>query len=221
MPKILSKLEGEDVFSQLDPSLREGLSQQGLQLDDQARANLLSYIRLLHRWNKAYNLTSIKQPEMMLSHHLLDSLSISVYLQGDSFIDVGTGAGLPGIPLAIAYPDKMFRLLDSNGKKVRFLFQAKTALGLNNISEAQHRIEDYQPGVLYDGVISRAYASLKEMVMSSEHLLSIGGCFYAMKGRYPDEELSDLPKGYKVDRAIRLDVPMLNQERHLIILKKT
>jgi len=182
---------------------------------------MLQYLGLLQRWNRAYNLTSIKDPVQMLSYHLLDSLSVGPYLQGRSFVDVGTGAGLPGIPLALTHDDKTFSLLDSNGKKVRFLFQVKTALQLNNVKELQGRVEEYQPEQLYDGVISRAFASLTDMIEGSEHLLVPGGRFYAMKGRYPDKELSGLPKGYKVEQAIELKVPTLDQQRHLIIIKKS
>jgi len=207
--------------AQLDSALKEGIAAQGLQVDDQARAAMLQYLGLLQRWNKAYNLTSIKDPAQMLSYHLLDSLSIGPYLQGQAFIDVGTGAGLPGIPLAVTHPDKNFSLLDSNGKKIRFLFQIKTALKLVNVNEMQGRVEEYKPEQRYDGVISRAFASLTDMIEGSEHLLVPGGRFYAMKGRHPDKELSALPKGYKVEQAIELDVPTLDQQRHLIIIKKT
>ena len=157
----------------------------------------------------------------MLSYHLLDSLSIGPHLQGQSFIDVGTGAGLPGIPLAVTHPEKNFSLLDSNGKKIRFLFQIKTALQLRNVKEMQGRVEEYKPEQRYDGVISRAFASLTDMIEGSKHLLIPGGRFYAMKGRYPDKELSGLPKGYKVEQAIELEVPTLDQQRHLIIIKKS
>ena len=217
MPKSSSDVS----VAQLDNALREGIAAQGLQVEDPQRAALLQYIGLLQRWNKAYNLTSIKDPVQMLSYHLLDSLSIAPHLQGRSFIDVGTGAGLPGIPLAVTHPDKTFSLLDSNGKKIRFLFQIKTALQLSNVKEIQGRVEGYKPEQLYDGVISRAFASLTDMIEGSEHLLASGGCFYAMKGRYPDKELSELPKGYKVEQAIELDVPTLDQQRHLVIIKKS
>lgn len=217
MPKSSSDVS----VAQLDNALREGIAAQGLQVEDPQRAALLQYIGLLQRWNKAYNLTSIKDPVQMLSYHLLDSLSIGPHLQGRSFIDVGTGAGLPGIPLAVTHPDKTFSLLDSNGKKIRFLFQIKTALQLSNVKEIQGRVEGYKPEQLYDGVISRAFASLTDMIEGSEHLLASGGCFYAMKGRYPDKELSELPKGYKVEQAIELDVPTLDQQRHLVIIKKS
>ena len=218
--KVLSKSSRDVPFAQLDSVLQEGLAAQDLQVGEAARAAMLQYIGLLQRWNKAYNLTSIKDPLEMLSYHLLDSLSIGPHLQGQSFIDVGTGAGLPGIPLAVTYPDKTFSLLDSNGKRVRFLFQIKTALQLRNVKEMQARVEEYIPDKLYDGVISRAFASLADMIEGSEHLLVSGGCFYAMKGRYPDKELSDLPKGYKVEQAIELVVPTLDQQRHLVIIKK-
>jgi len=217
----LPKSSSEVSIAQLDSALEAGLVAQGLQVKDPQRAAMLQYIGLLQRWNKAYNLTSIKDPLQMLSYHLLDSLSIGPHLQGRSFIDVGTGAGLPGIPLAVTHPDKTFSLLDSNGKKIRFLFQIKTALQLHNVKEIQGRVEAYNPEQLYDGVISRAFASLTDMIEGSQHLLVPGGCFYAMKGRYPDKELSELPKGYKVEQAIELDVPTLDQQRHLVIIKKS
>jgi len=217
----LPKLSSDISPAQLDRTLQEGIAEQGLRVGDQQRAAMLQYLGLLQRWNRAYNLTSIKDPVQMLSYHLLDSLSIGPYLQGRSFVDVGTGAGLPGIPLALTHDDKTFSLLDSNGKKVRFLFQVKTALQLNNVKELQGRVEEYQPEQLYDGVISRAFASLTDMIEGSEHLLVPGGRFYAMKGRYPDKELSGLPKGYKVEQAIELKVPTLDQQRHLIIIKKS
>ena len=218
--KTLSKSSRDVPVAQLDSLLQKGLTAQGLQVEEAARAAMLQYIGLLQRWNKAYNLTSIKDPLEMISYHLLDSLSIGPYLQGQSFIDVGTGAGLPGIPLAVTYPDKTFRLLDSNGKRIRFLFQIKTALQLHNVKELQARVEEYTPDKRYDGVMSRAFASLTDMIEGSEHLLAPGGRFYAMKGRYPDKELSDLPKDYKVEQAIELFVPTLDQQRHLIIIKK-
>jgi len=218
---ILPSSSRELSSAQLDSALKEGIVTQGLQVDDQAREAMLKYLGLLQRWNKAYNLTSIKDPVQMLSYHLLDSLSIGPHLQGQSFIDVGTGAGLPGIPLAVTHPDKNFSLLDSNGKKIRFLFQIKTALKLRNVKEMQGRVEEYRPEQRYDGVISRAFASLTDMIEGSKHLLIPGGRFYAMKGRYPDKELSGLPKGYKVEQAIELEVPTLDQQRHLIIIKKS
>jgi len=218
---ILPSSSRELSPAQLDSALKEGIAAQGLQVEDQARAAMLQYLGLLQRWNKAYNLTSIKDPVQMLSYHLLDSLSIGPHLQGQSFIDVGTGAGLPGIPLAVTHPDKNFSLLDSNGKKIRFLFQIKTALKLSNVKEMQGRVDEYKPEQRYDGVISRAFASLSDMIDGSEHLLVPGGRFYAMKGRYPDKELSALPKGYKVEQAIELEVPTLDQQRHLIIIKKS
>ncbi len=218
---ILPSSSRELSPAQLDSALKEGIAAQGLQVDEQARAAMLQYLGLLQRWNKAYNLTSIKDPAQMLSYHLLDSLSIGPHLQGQSFIDVGTGAGLPGIPLAVTHPDKNFILLDSNGKKIRFLFQIKTALKLGNVKEIQGRVEEYKPEQRCDGVISRAFASLTDMIEGSEHLLVAGGRFYAMKGRYPDKELSALPKGYKVEQAIELEVPTLDQQRHLVIIKKS
>ncbi len=218
--KILPKLSSDVPVSQLDRVLQQGITTLDLQVEDAARAAMLQYLGLLERWNKAYNLTSIKDPLQMVSYHLLDSLSIGPHLQGRSFIDVGTGAGLPGIPLAVTHPNKSFSLLDSNGKRIRFLFQIKSALQLANVKEMQARVEQYIPEECYDGVISRAFASLADMIGGCAHLLPSGGCFYAMKGRYPDKELSELPKGYKVEQAIELVVPTLDQQRYLIIIKK-
>ncbi len=196
--------------------LRDGLCRLELSLDDHQVGQLLDYLALLVKWNRAYNLTAIDDPLDMVTLHLLDSLSIAPHLQGSAFIDVGTGPGLPGIPLAIALPHRHFTLLDSNGKRVRFLFQARTALGLANVTEVQARSEAYRPQQPLDGVISRAYSDLGSMVRGCGHLLSSHGHFYAMKGRHPVEELSALPKPYMVTAIRRLKVPGIDGERHLI-----
>ncbi len=217
----MSDLLDDPIFSTLDQILREGLSTLDLAIDDEAVDKMLRYIALLQQWNKTYNLTSITDFPTMVTHHLLDSLSVSKYLEGRRFIDVGSGGGLPGIPLAIQLKNKEFSLLDSNGKKVRFLFQVKAMLQLANVSELHHRVGEFRPEQGFDGVVSRAFSSLKDMLLNTEHLLAPGGLFYAMKGRFPDKELSELPKGYMVQQALSLDVPNLDQERHLIIIKKT
>lgn len=196
--------------------LRDGLAALALDLDDHQVELLLRYLGLLTKWNRAFNLTAVDDPVEMVSRHLLDSLSIAPYLVGERFIDVGTGPGLPGIPLAIALADKHFTLLDSNGKRVRFLFQVKTELGLGNVSEVQARAESYRPERLFDGVISRAYSAIETMISSTANLLADGGRFYAMKGRYPDGELSALAKPYNVTGTHRLQVPGIDGERHLI-----
>ena len=205
----------------LKAPLQQGLEQLSLELSDHQQQQLLDYLSLLQKWNKTYNLTAIREPVAMLATHLLDSLSIAALIEGERFIDVGTGPGLPGIPLAILFPQRTFVLLDSNGKKTRFLFQARTMLGLANVTEVQSRVERYQPEQLFDGVISRAFTNIVDMVDKCQHLLAPSGCFYAMKGQHPLEELSALPKNYKVDASHPLKVPLVEGQRHLIEIRKT
>lgn len=198
--------------------LDAGLTALGLRLDAAQIARLWAYLDLLERWNRAYNLTAIAARADMVVHHLLDSLSIAPFLDGDCFVDVGTGAGLPGIPLAIALPHKHFVLLDSNGKKTRFLLQVRAALALTNARETQARALDHRPATGYDGAISRAFAALPAMLADCAHLLNPGGCFYAMKGRYPAAELRQVAKPYNVLACHPLRVPGLAGQRHLIVL---
>lgn len=196
------------------------LSLAGIKLTDQQKRQLVLYVQLLDKWNKAYNLTSVRDPEQMLVRHILDSLVVDPHLQGQRFIDVGTGAGLPGIPLAIIRPQSSFTLLDSLGKRIRFLRQVQHELQLSNVEAVQSRVEDYRPDDPYDGVISRAFASVNDMLSWCEHLAIRGsGRFYALKGTIPERELSTLPERFKKEAVIRLVVPTLEEERHLIILK--
>lgn len=181
---------------------------------------LVQYVELLDKWNKAYNLTSVRDPLQMLSKHIVDSLAVSQYLQGERFIDVGTGPGLPGIPLAIVNPTKQFSLLDSLGKRIRFLKEVQRLLNLKNIEPIQSRVEEHQPTQKYDGVISRAFASLEDMVSYSEHLLAADGLFYALKGIHPDKEIAALPDSVKVADSFSLTVPGVDGERHLICISK-
>ncbi|MCR8921977.1 16S rRNA (guanine(527)-N(7))-methyltransferase RsmG [Dasania sp. GY-MA-18] len=200
--------------------LAAGAEALGLTLDEKVMAQLLAYHQLLIKWNKAYNLTAIRDPLEMVSRHLLDSLSIATLIRGQRFIDVGTGGGLPGIVLAILYPERSFDLLDSNGKKTRFLFQVKTELKLANVAVHHCRVESHHPEQLYDGVLSRAFATLEDMVQGSQQLLADDGRFYAMKGVYPTEELSAVQKTYKVDACHPLDVPHSDGQRHLVVMSK-
>ena len=209
-----SKLKKQD-------QLKLGLELLHLSCNEKQINQLLNYLDLLERWNKAYNLTAIRDPFDMINLHLLDSLAISVELQGDRFIDVGTGPGLPGIPLAIMNQNKNFTLLDSNGKKTRFLFQTKLELGLDNISEVNQRVQDFHPKQTYDCVLSRAFSSLGDMVENCQHLLNQNGYFLAMKGKLPQAELSELPKNYKVEKLNSINVPGVEGQRHLIKIVKT
>ncbi len=195
------------------------LAAAGIALPDQQKHQLIGYVELLHKWNKTYNLTSVRDPMQMLVRHILDSIVVNPHLQGSRFIDVGTGPGLPGIPLAIVRPDAHFTLLDSLGKRVRFLRQVQHELGLKNIEPVQSRVEEFIPEPAFDGVISRAFASLQDMLTWCHHLPVKGqGRFYALKGLSPDDELASLPEGVKLQEIIKLRVPELEGERHLVIL---
>ena len=207
--------------SQKVDQLKLGLESLQLPCSEYQINQLLKYLDMLERWNKAYNLTAIRDPFDMIHLHLLDSLAISDELEGDDFIDVGTGPGLPGIPLAILNQDKNFTLLDSNGKKTRFLFQVKLELGLANMSEVNKRVEEFNPQKTYDCVLSRAFSSLRDMVQNCQHLLNPNGYFLAMKGKLPQTELSQLPKNYKVEKLSSIIVPGVDGQRHLIKIVKT
>lgn len=179
---------------------------------------LISYVEMLNKWNKAYNLTSVRDPNDMLTRHIIDSLVVSPYLQGQSFIDVGTGPGLPGIPLAIVNSEKQFDLVDSLGKRIRFLKQVQFELKLDNINPVQCRVEEYTDKQ-FDGVISRAFASLTDMLNWCKHLPNQNGAFYALKSIASQEELKSLPSGFEVFNTIKLTIPNLDVERNLIIIK--
>lgn len=195
------------------------LDNAGITLPEKQQQQLVGYVELLHKWNKAYNLTSVRDPEEMLVRHILDSIVVEPHLQGTRFIDVGTGPGLPGIPLAIVRPDAHFTLLDSLGKRVRFLRQVQHELHLENITPVQSRVEAFPAEPGFDGVISRAFASLTDMVNWCHHLPAENGRFYALKGLRPDDEIAVLPEACSVEEIIRLQVPALDGERHLVIIK--
>ncbi|MDT0177543.1 16S rRNA (guanine(527)-N(7))-methyltransferase RsmG [Enterobacter sp. BRE11] len=190
----------------------------GISLSDQQKEQLVAYVGLLDKWNKAYNLTSVRDPQQMLVRHILDSIVVAPHLKGERFIDVGTGPGLPGIPLAIVLPQAHFTLLDSLGKRVRFLRQVQHELGLSNITPVQSRVEAFPSEPPFDGVISRAFASLQDMVNWCHHLPSAQGQFYALKGVRPDDEIASLPAGFRLVAVEALQVPELDGERHLVII---
>ncbi|WP_417665973.1 16S rRNA (guanine(527)-N(7))-methyltransferase RsmG [Pseudidiomarina sp.] len=198
--------------------LKKLLAQTTLSLSDDQQQKLVVLVEQLHKWNKAYNLTSVRDPQLMLSRHIMDSLVVLPHLQGQRFIDVGTGPGLPGLPLAIAAPDKEFVLLDSLGKRIRFIRQICHELKLKNVTAVQSRVEDYQPDIKFDGVISRAFASLNDMLTWCQHLPNSQGKFYALKGVYPEAELADLSAQFSAEEIIRLQVPEADGERHLVII---
>jgi len=191
-----------------------------INLSEEQKQKIISYIELLCQWNKTYNFTSVHDPKEMLIKHVLDSIIVAPYLKGRKFIDVGTGPGLPGLLLAIVLPDSHFTLLDSIGKRICFLRQVQQSLRLTNIQPIQSRVESFFPSKRFDGVISRAFASLKNMLSCCEHLVDkTTGCFYALKGVKPDHELADLPSQITLKSIFKLQIPKLEAERHLIVLK--
>lgn len=203
----------------LDKKLSQGLAALRIELDAPVRAKLLQFLELLEHWNRAYNLTAVRDIEQMLPRHLLDSLAALPYLHGKRVLDIGTGAGLPGIPLALARPDLTFVLLDSNIKKIRFVKQAIHELNLTNATTAHTAVERYQPPELPDTLIARAVAAIPDMLASCRHLCAPQSRVLAMKGVIPHEELATIDNRFRVREAVRLDVPGLDAERHLIILE--
>jgi 16S rRNA (guanine527-N7)-methyltransferase len=199
--------------------LDTGLAALGLDLPPAARGRLLDYVALLAKWNQAYNLTAVREPERMVSHHLLDSLAVAPFLPTGRLLDVGSGAGLPGVPLALARPDLEITVLDSNSKKTAFVEQARVTLGISNLAVATARIEAFRPAAPYPAIISRALSDLKEFVVLSRPLLAPGGRWYAMKGLYPHEEIAQLPAGVKLVARHELAVPGVEGARHLIVLE--
>ncbi|BBM01304.1 16S rRNA (guanine(527)-N(7))-methyltransferase RsmG [Microbulbifer sp. GL-2] len=208
-------------MEQFRPRLLQAAAQMSVALGESQQDRLLQYLALFARWNSAYNLSAIRDPSQMLERHIIDSLSVVNLCGEGALIDVGSGGGLPGIPLAIIHPERSITLLDSNGKKTRFLFQVASTLPLPNVTVVNERVESYVPEQLFTGVVSRAFASIVDMLDGSEHMLAPGGRFYAMKGKLPEDELSALPKGIKVEQVHQLLVPGCDAERHLIELSRS
>jgi 16S rRNA (guanine527-N7)-methyltransferase len=200
--------------------LTRGLSAMGLELPEERREKLLAYIALLHKWNRTYNLTALKGEEKALSHHLLDSLSILPFVPAGRLLDVGSGGGAPGIPLAIARPDLSVTLLDGNSKKAAFLRQAAIELALAKVSVHGGRVEQYHPPVGFTVIVARAFAELADFVALSRHLLVSDGVWLAMKGVWPHDEIARLPGEARVEAVHRLDVPGVDGERHLVVMRR-
>jgi 16S rRNA (guanine527-N7)-methyltransferase len=189
-------------------------------IDPAAQERLLAYIALLAKWNRVYNLTAIREPERMLSHHVLDSLAVVPHVHGPAIADVGSGAGLPGIPLAVARPDWRVTLIESNHKKTAFLRQAAIELALDNVDIREERVEAVEPRGVYDSVIARAFSDLPEFVAAAATLCKPAGRLIAMKGLHPYEEIAALPEAWRAERVLTLDVPGLEAERHLVIMRR-
>ncbi len=199
-------------------ALREGLVALGLDLDDTTQAALLRYAMLLRRWNRVYNLTAVDDPGAIVTRHLLDALAVLPWVPEGRLLDVGSGAGLPGLPLALARPELDVTLLDASGKRVRFLRQAVIELGLANAHPLQARAEAHRPQRRYDAVITRAFANISDMLSACRHLVADAGVILAMKGQRPDEELAALPPDIVLRDVVPLAVPGLDAARHLVRL---
>lgn len=200
----------------LEEDLRRGIEELGLSVSDEMQAKLLDYLALLIKWNKVYNLTAVRDPRQMVIHHLLDSLAVLPHLYAGRWLDVGCGAGLPGLVMAICRPDLDVTLLDSNSKKTGFVQQVIIELKLANAQVRCARVEDLQIETAYDGIISRAFTELGDFLRITSHLLADGGRWFAMKG-LPEKELSGVPEGCAVERIIQFAVPGLDAARSLVI----
>jgi 16S rRNA (guanine527-N7)-methyltransferase len=200
--------------------IAEGLRAMGLDLPQAARDRMAAHLELIAKWNRVHNLTAVRETDQMVVLHLLDSLSLLPHLGGaKTLLDVGTGPGFPGIPVAIARPDLQVTLLDSSHKKCTFLEQAKTELGLANVTVVCERVEQWKPAQRFDAVVSRAFAELSDFVTQSQHLVAPGGRLLAMKGVYPFEEIGRVPASHRVAQVVELAVPTLDAKRHLVFLE--
>ena len=202
--------------------LETGLAALGLEVDREGRQKLLAYLALLDKWNRVYNLTAIRAQGDMLTHHLFDSLALAPHLDRAapaSVLDVGSGGGLPGIPLAIVRPALPVTLIDAVAKKTAFLTQAKGELGLANLGVVTGRVQDFRPPGGFAAIVSRAFATLADFVRASRHLLAPGGRFYAMKGKFPEGEIAALPKDVAAAESLALSVPGVAAQRHLIVME--
>lgn len=210
------------VNTQHAQELAQGAEQLNVVLSEQQQQLLLQYLALLIKWNKAYNLTAVRNPDEMVSRHLLDSLSVVAYVEqyGNDWLDVGSGGGMPGVPLAIIFPERKFTLLDSNGKKTRFLTQVKLELKLDNLEVIHMRAEAFAPEQAFSGIISRAFSSLADFTNWTRHLGGLNSRWLAMKGVHPDDELQALPEDFRLDSCQVLKVPGCQGQRHLLILQR-
>ncbi|UVJ46688.1 16S rRNA (guanine(527)-N(7))-methyltransferase RsmG [Pseudomonas sp. LS1212] len=210
------------VTPQHSEELSTGAREMGVELSAQQHDQLLAYLALLIKWNKAYNLTAVRNPDEMVSRHLLDSLSILPHVDDSPrWLDVGSGGGMPGIPLAIMFPEKQITTLDSNGKKARFQTQVKLELKLDNLQVIHSRVEAFRPEQPFTGIVSRAFSSLEDFTNWTRHLGDTQTRWLAMKGLHPADELVALPADFHLDSAHALAVPGCQGQRHLLILRRT
>ena len=203
----------------LRDDLAQGLEKLNLNLASAVQQKLLDYLALIEKWNRVYNLTAVREPGKMLSHHIFDSLAVLPFVTGAAIADVGSGAGLPGIPLALAMPDAQFSLIESNQKKSAFLNQAVIELGLGNATIIAERVEASGLAGRFDCVLSRAFSDVGEFVALAGGLCKRGGVLAAMKGVYPYDELAQIPEGYRLTKVVSLQVPGLAAARHLALIE--
>jgi 16S rRNA (guanine527-N7)-methyltransferase len=213
-------IQGSADIQDLRPLLTRGLERMALPADEALVDSLLAYLAELIRWNKAYNLTAVRDPQEMVIRHLLDSYSVQPYISGARIIDVGTGAGFPGVPLALANTEQFFVLLDSNGKKIRFLEHVVGELGLHNVTPVQSRVDEYSDDAWFDTVVCRAFTSLADFVKGSGHLVAPNGRLVAMKGKLPEDELATLPADWSAQAVEQVAVPGLEGERHIVVMRR-
>ncbi|HYC37779.1 MAG TPA: 16S rRNA (guanine(527)-N(7))-methyltransferase RsmG [Usitatibacter sp.] len=204
----------------LETELAQGLDAMGLALDEAARRRLVAHVELVARWNRVHNLTAVRDPSQMIVLHVLDSLSLLPHLaHARRILDVGTGGGFPGVPIAIARPELEVTLLDSSHKKCSFLEQARTELALTNVGVTCERVEACRSGQSFDAIVSRAFAELADFVSQAQHLAAPGARFLAMKGVHPFEEIARVPATHRVAEVIELRVPGLDAKRHLVVMQ--
>jgi 16S rRNA (guanine527-N7)-methyltransferase len=200
----------------VEKALSQGLEALEISGSEEIKRKLLAFIDLLHKWNRVYYLTAIREKEKMLTHHILDSVAVMPFLYGVDVLDVGSGAGLPGVPLALVSPERQFVLLDSNAKKTRFIKQVKAELGLTNLIVETARVERFHPAKTFDTVISRAYSSISQFLLAAGAHCKQDGVIIAMKGEYPEVELRAIPEGYSIKAVSAVNVPFLQAQRHIV-----
>lgn len=208
----------KNTLKNSEPLLAKALEENHLDLSQNVQQQLLRYLQLMLTWNRVFNLTTITETRDMIYLHLIDSLIIAPALHGQHFLDVGTGAGLPGLALAIAHPQQQWTLLDKNSKKTRFLTQVIAELGIKNVEVAHSRIEDFHPSQCFDSILSRAFSSIQTFAENTSHLLCQNGRLIAMKGKYPREELEDLHASVCIQEVSRLEIKGIDVERHVVSL---
>ncbi|MHB8254549.1 MAG: 16S rRNA (guanine(527)-N(7))-methyltransferase RsmG [Acidiferrobacter sp.] len=213
-------VQDEAQWARAAQRLEAGARDLGLFLSRATGERLLSYLEIMRRWNRVFNLTAIRDPEDMVTRHILDSLAVLPYLPPGALLDVGSGAGLPGVPLALIEPARAVTLLDRSHKRIDFLTEAAAQLTLPNVALVCQRVEDYRPAPLFDVVIARAFASLNDIVTATDHLLAKNGVLVAMKGALPTEELAAIAPPFVVRDVHALHVPGLSAKRHLVVLAR-